>query len=164
MNAYVSPPPASRSVTLGRRRGRPPGSAKAAEVALPDPSAVPTWSEPTLAALSQLTALQRAYVQWIGAGCTGSEAYRRGSRRTGMLGANARNNARQLARNPKVRAAIQAVLADQSVGPLMDREFLFQRLCVAIEKAEECDGIAAAGAVARLIRLVAELRGELGRW
>jgi hypothetical protein len=81
-----------------------------------------------------------------------------------MLGTNAKNNAHQLTRNPKVRAAIDAILADQNLGPRMYREWLLQRLFVAIEKCAEGDSVATAGAVARLVRLVAQLKGELGRW
>ena len=164
MNAYISAPAGRPGRDAGCRRGRRPGPAKGGEVASPDRADVPDWSGPTLAALAELTSLQRSFVEWVAVGLTGAEAYRRASRRTGTLGPNARNNAAQLARHPRVRAAVDAALGDRNVVRRVSRQWLFQRLSVALDRCEAADGVRAASAVARIIRTIAELQGDLGRW
>jgi hypothetical protein len=146
----------------GRWGGRKPGPLAAEDVAFPSATDIPQWSEPTLRLLRDLSPLQRAFAEWTAAGYSGAEAYRRASRRAD-LGPNARNNAALLNRNPKVRVAIDAALGDSNFGALMDRSWLFAKLLNAVEKAEDSDSPRAAAVVCRLVRLVAELKGEFGR-
>jgi len=142
------------------RDGRKPGPLAAEEVAFPVPSDVPQWSETTLGLLRGLSPLQRAFVEWMSAGYSGAGAYRRASRRS-SLGPAARNNAALLARNPKVKAAIDAALNDCNVGARMDREWMLARLFAAVEKAEESDRPRAQAVVGRLIVVIAKLQGFL---
>jgi hypothetical protein len=140
---------------------RTPRPAVAEDEVLPPPEAIPTWSEPTVAKLNALTALQRSYVQWVAAGYSGAEAYRRASKRTGKLGANARNNAVQIARNIKVREAIDVALMDTNLGARMERAWMLMVLREQIDVARASDDHRRAASIPRLIRLVAELQGEL---
>src|SRR5687768_8747474 len=100
-----------------RRSPRRPSSAD--QVRLPPPNSVVDWSPPTLALLGQLTPLEQGLVQWMAAGCSAAEAYRR---TTGNDSMSARQSAYQVRSRPAVRAALAAALADRNLGARLDRE------------------------------------------
>jgi hypothetical protein len=146
----------------GRKRAGSRQLTSAEQVVLPSAEEVPEWSEHTAALLRNLTPLQNAFAQWMASGLSASEAYRRAKRKA-HFGPNTRNNAAQLSRNPRVRAAIDAALMDAHVGARMDRAWMLAVLKEQIDEARLSGDHRRVAAIPRLLRLLAELQGELPR-
>lgn len=131
----------------------------------PKPEDVPEWSDATLVALDELTPLERSVVEWYATGCSGAEAYRRARRLEPPDGEydTARNNAWGILARPRVKIALDACRKDVSFGPRMDREWMLKRLRVALEKAERSTKPSDQDTVARIVKTIAELKGELAQ-
>jgi hypothetical protein len=126
----------------------------------PPSSGTPDWSEPTLALLRALPPTERCFVEWYATGLNAAEAFRKA---TGKDSTAARQLASRMRSRPRVKAAIDAALSDRNLGPRMDREYLLGHLYVAIERLRGRDNPRAGLGIARLVKLVAQLQGELPR-
>jgi hypothetical protein len=133
----------------------------AAPAHYPAAASVPDWSEQTLALMANLTPLERAFTEWVATGRSAADAHRMATGRASGTSA-ARQQGHKLKARPRVRAAIDAALKDRNVGARMDREWLIARTGEAIERLrfDERRHFPAA-ALCRLIKLLAELQGEL---
>ena len=127
-----------------------------------DEELVPEWSPETQAALEELTPDEQRFVEYYTMGCNAAECYRRirgveyndrDSDRTRIQGYKIRTR-------PRVDAAIKLAMKDAAFGAGMDREWMLQRLRVAVERAEACGGHNAQLVVGELIDRIAKLKGE----
>src|SRR4051794_11343315 len=108
--------------------------------AFPDSADVPDWSADTLACLTDLTPLERAFTEWYSTGLNAAEAYRKAvGRPPGKAGDAAAQMGYKLRNRPRVKVAIAAALGDRNVGARMDREWLLQKLYLAVCRIEELD-------------------------
>jgi len=146
-----------RDSAAGRRRSRPAPAQP--DPSYPRPADVPDWSPATATLLDDLSALQRAFVEWYTAGCSAAEAYRKASGRD--PGPTARNNGAQLLNKPHVRVALAAALRDRNAGARCDREWLLQKLYAIVERCDRSGRVADMNALIGAIRLMARIQGEL---
>lgn len=135
-------------------------------VAVPEPSSeeVPNWSEETLAALEELTTLERRMVECMAGGCdNAAEAYRRikNVEYKDRKSDRTRVNAYLILARPRVKKALHLAMRDASFDDRMDRTWLLQRLQAALDKAEASKGFMAAEAAANIIEKIARLKGEI---
>jgi hypothetical protein len=124
------------------------------------PTDTPDWSPETLALMSGLLPVERAFVEWSSTGITAAEAYRRA---TGSESAVVRQFAYRMRSRPRVKAAMDAAVSDRNFGARVDREYLLMRLYWAVERLREENTPRAGLGIARLVKLVAQLQGELPR-
>jgi hypothetical protein len=129
-----------------------------ADVHLPAAEQVPDWSPETGALLADLTALERAVVEWAACGHSGAESYRRA---TGRDCRSARQAANQIMSRPRVAAALQAALRDRNFMARMDREWLLGRLFSLVEECEKSGTTRAGRRLIDALRLAARLQGLL---
>lgn len=132
-----------------------------AVVTCPLPSHVPDWSDETMALMEELTPLQQTFVAWIVAGKNMTEAYRLASGRMDATSQAVCPIAHNLKKIPKVKAAIAAAIRDRNFGARMDREWMLMKCMAQIEECEKSTDIRRKNAIPQLIRLVAELKGEI---
>jgi hypothetical protein len=124
---------------------------------------VPGWSPETLAAFDGLTPLERSFVEWYATGGNAAEAYRQatGSEYTDRHTDSTRNNGYAIRSRPRVRAAIDAAMNDVNFDARMNRQWMLQRLQVALDKAEASSEPGDQATVAKIIKTIAELKGEI---
>lgn len=120
---------------------------------------VPEWSAETEEALSGLSVIERSFVEWLAAGCSKAEAYRRAS---GLEYANrdkdtTRTRGWRMMSRPRVQHALRLAMKDMNFDARMDRAWMLNNLEVALEKAKtESSG----ESMARIIDIIAKLKGE----
>jgi hypothetical protein len=131
----------------------------------PCPEEVPDWSPETKALLNDLTLLERSFVEWLASGMNAAEAYRKatGTEYKDRETDTTRMNGYIIRSRPRVKMAIDAAMKDMNFAARLDRATMLQRLQVALEKAEKSDKPADQDTVARIIKTIAELTGELVR-
>ena len=134
----------------------------AAEVGSPPITETPEWSPQTLAFLAKLTPLERRFTEWYAAGYSGAEAYRRATNRRRSQDDAARQQAFKIRSRPRVAAAIQAALNDQTVGARCDREWLLAKLRAIVEEAADARSPSASSTALAAITLMARIQGDLG--
>ena len=109
--------------------------------------------------------MERSFVEWYVVGLNSVAAYRkaRGAEYTGRESDTTRNYGYAIRSRPRVKAAIDAAMKDVNFDARMDRQWMLQRLQVALDKAEASDEPADQATVAKIIKTIAELKGEIGR-
>jgi phage terminase small subunit len=130
-------------------------------ITCPLPSHVPDWSDETMALMEELTPLQQTFVAWIVAGKNMTESYRLASGRMNDPSNSIAPIAHNLKKSPKIKAAIAAATRDRNFGARMDREWMLMKCMAQIEECENSTDIRRKNAIPQLIRLVAELKGEI---
>jgi hypothetical protein len=133
------------------------------DVPMPLRDEVPEWSEETLKTFERLTPLERSWVEHFASGGNASEAYRRatGRKYTDRDTDTSRMNARNIRTRPRVQAAVKAALKDLNFDARMNRSWMLSRLVAALDKVEESSRPRDQGNVVKIIRAIAELKGEL---
>jgi Terminase small subunit len=150
------------AAAIRRHPATAPDTARQPQAAHRAPADVPDWSQETLDLLARLTPLERGFVEHYASGCNGAEAYRRASgREAGADTDTSRQLAYKIKNRPRVRAALQAALADRNVGARVDREWIIQKLHSIVCKCEESGSVRAMNTLATAIRLMARVQGEL---
>lgn len=126
------------------------------------PEDVPEWSPETMAALDELTPNERLFAEYISMGDNAAEAYRRVSGReyTDRESDTTRMIGYQWRSRPRVDKAIRLCMKDMNFGAAMDREWILQRLRVALEKAEASNAPYAQQIAGELLDRIAKLKGE----
>jgi hypothetical protein len=147
--------------TLLRRRAARPVARTASPPAAAS-SAAPDWSERTLALLSELSPLERAFAEWYASGLSAAEAFRRAA---GLPHGPAPDASRQqgykLRTRPRVKAAIEACLGDRNLGARLDREALLAKLFKVIEQCEGSDHPRDKATLVGALLVVARMQGYL---
>ena len=119
----------------------------------------PDWSEPTLKLLSELSPLERRFVEFFATGRSAAESYRLA---TGIARPSARQQAHKIRVRPHVQAAIAAAMGDRNLSCRLDREWMLQRLQRQIEECEESPKYSDKRLLLDAIMAVAKLQGYLG--
>jgi hypothetical protein len=127
------------------------------------PAQVPDWSDETLALFADLTALEQTWVEWYVVGVNAAEAYRRavGFDPSGGGRDYGKQYGYEIRRRPRVKKAIEAALKDRNFDARMDREWKLMVIREQLEYARDSRDVRLAGNIPRLLKLAAELQGEL---
>lgn len=154
--ARPSPPPTPAAIEAGAPE------AEGGTVTFPAGEAVPEWSAETLALFAELTALERAWVEWFVTCNNAIQAYRLATGRVNEDGVS-RTNGWQIKCRPRVRAATASAMKDRGVGPMMDRDYKLMVIREQVEQARRSADPKARAGISRLLKLAADLQGEIVR-
>jgi hypothetical protein len=129
----------------------------------PRPDQVPDWSADTREALAALTPLERAFAQHYATGGNSAEAYRKAADCPAQDrdADTSRMNGYAIRSRPRVQAAIALAMRDVNFDARLDRAWMLQRLQVALDRAEASAAPGAPKAAADIVRIIAEMKGEI---
>jgi hypothetical protein len=107
--------------------------------------------------------LERAFVEWFASGLSAAAAVRKAAGRdAGPAPDASRQQGYKLRARPRVKAAIEACLADRTAAARLDREWLLQKLLAYIDDCEQRGSPRATRRLIEALQLVGKLQGWLG--
>lgn len=126
----------------------------------PKPARVPDWSEETMLLFAKLRPVEQAFVEWMAAGYSAAESFRRAAG-LDVTADYARQCGHRLRHSKHVAAALAGAMRDRNFGARVDREWLFAKLVNQIEECEESAEPRLRGMLPQLLTLAARLKGEI---